>query len=78
MPISKAARKLLSSKRSPSKTCGDDGKQKPVLYFRGKVKGFVLNATNYDAIADAYGDETDDWSGQPVELYPTKVPFKGS
>ena len=56
---------------------GDDAKQKPVLYFRGKVKGFVLNATNYDAIAATYGDDTDDWSGQPVELYPTKVPFKG-
>ena len=56
---------------------GDDGKQKPVIYFRGKEKGFVCNATNYDVIADAYGDETDDWAGQPIELYPTRVPFKG-
>ena len=56
---------------------GDDGKQKPVIYFRGKEKGFVLNATNFDVIADAYGDETDDWAGQPIELYPTKVNFKG-
>ena len=56
---------------------GDDGKQKPVIYFRGKEKGLVCNATNYDVIADAYGDETDDWAGQPIELYPTKVPFKG-
>ena len=56
---------------------GDDGKQKPVIRFRGKEKGFVCNATNYDVIADAYGDETDDWAGQPIELYPTKVAFKG-
>jgi len=56
---------------------GDDSKQKPVIRFRGKVKGFVCNATNYDLIADAYGDETDDWAGQPIELYPTRVPFKG-
>ena len=56
---------------------GDDDKQKPVIRFRGKEKGFVCNATNYDVIADAYGDETDDWAGQPIELYPTRVPFKG-
>jgi hypothetical protein len=56
---------------------GDDSKQKPVIRFRGKEKGFVCNATNYDVIADAYGDETDDWAGQPIELYPTRVPFKG-
>ena len=56
---------------------GDDGKQKPVIRFRGKEKGFVCNATNYDVIADGYGDETDDWAGQPIELYSTRVPFKG-
>jgi hypothetical protein len=56
---------------------GGDGKQKPVIRFRGKEKGFVCNATNYDVIADAYGDETDDWAGQPIELYPTRVAFKG-
>jgi hypothetical protein len=56
---------------------GDDGRQKPVIRFRGREKGFVCNATNYDVIADTYGDETDDWAGQPIELYPTRVPFKG-
>jgi len=56
---------------------GDDGKQKPVIRFRGKAKGLVLNATNYDLIADRYRDDTRDWTGQPIEVYPTKVPFKG-
>jgi hypothetical protein len=56
---------------------GDDSRQKPVIYFRGKEKGLVCNATNYDVIAEAYGDETDDWAGQPIELYPTRVNFKG-
>ena len=56
---------------------GDDGKQKPVIYFRGKVKGLVCNATNFDVIADAVGDETDDWVNLPIEIYPTKVNFKG-
>ena len=53
------------------------GEKKPVIRFRGKQKGFVCNATNYDIIADAYGDQTDDWPGQPLELYPTRVQFKG-
>jgi hypothetical protein len=55
----------------------DEEKQKPVLHFKYRQKGLVLNATNYDLIADSYGDETDDWAGQPIELYPTRVPFKG-
>jgi hypothetical protein len=56
---------------------GGDGKLKPVIRFRGREKALVCNATNFDVIADGYGDETDDWGGQPIELYPTRVPFKG-
>jgi len=55
----------------------DEEKQKPVLHFKNRQKGLVLNATNFDMIADSYGDESDSWIGQPVELYPTRVPFKG-
>jgi hypothetical protein len=57
---------------------GDDKRSKPVMTFRGKTKGLVVNSTNYDTIADAYGDETSDWNGRPIELYPTKVDFKGT
>ena len=56
---------------------GNDGKQKPVIYFHGKVKGLVCNKTNFNVIADGYSDETDDWADQPIELYPAKVAFKG-
>jgi hypothetical protein len=38
------------------------GDHKPVLYFRGKEKGMVLNKTNGNNISAAYGDETDDWA----------------
>ena len=55
---------------------GDEA-QKPVAHFRKCGKGLVLNATNYDTIADAYGDETDNWPGKAIEVYPTRVPFKG-
>ena len=54
-----------------------DEQVKAVVYFRGKSKALVLNATNYDAIADNHGVQTDDWPGAEIELYPTTVPFKG-
>jgi hypothetical protein len=53
------------------------GKHKPVVYFRGKEKGIVLNKTNSTTISDAYGDESDDWVGKPLLLYDTKVTFEG-
>lgn len=54
-----------------------DGKEqeKMVLYFAKARKGLVLNLTNYTAIADLYGDETDDWAGRRVEVFPTQTPF---
>jgi arabinogalactan endo-1,4-beta-galactosidase len=55
---------------------GDDG-DKPVLYFRGKAKGMVMNKTNSNNIAMVYGDETDDWVGKDLILYPTMVDYQG-
>ncbi len=49
--------------------------QKAVVNFRGKEKGLVLNQVNANTIADAYGDETDDWSGCTIILYPTRTQF---
>jgi hypothetical protein len=43
---------------------------KLVLGFVGQKKGLVVNRTNYDALADAFGEETDDWSGKRITLYP--------
>ena len=56
---------------------GNDKEQKPVLYFEKAQKGLVLNKTNATVIADAYGDDTDNWTGKAVEIYPTVVDFKG-
>jgi hypothetical protein len=54
---------------------GDD--TKPVLYFKGKEKGVVLNKTNASTIGDAYGDDTDDWYDQPLILFSVMVDFQG-
>lgn len=56
---------------------GKDRQSKPVLYFQNRNKGLVLNVTNTRVIEDAYGLETDDWPGKSIELYSTKVDFKG-
>lgn len=53
------------------------GDYKPVLYFTGKDKGMVLNKTNSNNIATAYGDETDAWSGKEIVLFEAMVDFQG-
>lgn len=54
------------------------GEHKPVVKFQGKDRGIVLNKTNAAMIAEIAGsDETDDWKGVKVTLYPTKTDFQG-
>lgn len=54
---------------------GED--KRPVLYFVGKEKGVVLNKTNANNISDAYGFDTDEWTGKKVVLYTAYVDFQG-
>jgi hypothetical protein len=51
---------------------------RPVLYFRGKDKGLVLNKTNVGMIVDSYGDDFDGWFGKPIIIYPDKTLFQGT
>ena len=53
------------------------GDHKPILFFQGKEKGMVLNKTNANNIAGAYGDDTDDWSGKELVLFEAMVDFQG-
>lgn len=53
------------------------GDPKPILYFIGKEKGMVLNKTNANAIAAAFGDDTDDWQDAEVVLFEAMVDFQG-
>jgi hypothetical protein len=53
------------------------GDHKPILYFVGKEKGLVMNKTNANTISGRFGDDTDDWNGQDIELFPTIVDFQG-
>jgi hypothetical protein len=54
------------------------GEQKPVIHFRNKDRGMVLNRTNASAIVDLLGtDDMDEWAGHSIVLYPTRVDFQG-
>jgi hypothetical protein len=68
-------RVLLKMSRIEMRDMGDE--VKPVLYFEGKEKGLVLNKTNANTIATAYGDETDDWVGAEIVLFETTVEYQG-
>lgn len=53
---------------------GKDKDRKPVLTFKGTDKKMVLNKTNWSVIGKILGsDETDDWIGKRITLYPTEV-----
>jgi len=52
--------------------------RKPVLYFKGAKKALPLNLTNFDAVAAiASSDETNDWPGTKIELYPATTMMGG-
>lgn len=51
--------------------------RKNILYFEKAEKGLVLNKTNTLAIIAGYGKYSENWIGQKVILFPTKVPFQG-
>lgn len=53
------------------------GEHKPVLLFDGTDKGLILNKTNANIIAEMHGEETDDWLGKKIVLYPARVEFSG-
>ncbi len=56
---------------------GNDKESKPVLYFDDAQKGLVLNKTNATKIAKSYGDDTGNWTGKDIQVFPTTTEFKG-
>jgi hypothetical protein len=57
----------------------DDGSAavKPVLHFQDQPQALVLNKTNFTALSLMFGEDTNDWIGAKVALYPSRVEFKG-
>jgi hypothetical protein len=56
---------------------GGGQRDKLLLSFVNQPKKLVCNVTNYNSISDVHGDETDNWPGKRIELYPTKASMGG-
>ena len=60
---------------------GDDGStymaNKLIISFANKTKQLCCNKTNALKLADKYGEETDNWIGKELIMYPDITPFKG-
>ena len=48
---------------------GGEKEAKVVISFEGAKKKLICNKTNAIRIARMYGNNTDDWLGQPITLY---------
>ena len=44
----------------------DGSEQKPICYFEEGERGLLLNKTNWNALAQQFGDESDAWAGKTV------------
>lgn len=49
-----------------------------IVHFEGKDKGLIMNVTIYNQISKAAGSEdTDEWCGTQIVLFPTTTEFGG-
>jgi hypothetical protein len=56
----------------------NDGKAKPVVYFRSHEKGWVIGPENFRRIAFITGcPDSDDWPGSRILLKTEPTTFKG-
>ncbi len=54
---------------------GNKKTRKPILHLVGKEKRFAANVTNSRVIAGMYGNDTRQWVGKLITLYPTTTKF---
>lgn len=52
--------------------------KRPVFFLRGKEKGWVLNKTNLNRLAEVYGTRAEEWIGKPAVLYAERVESFGA
>jgi hypothetical protein len=61
--------KIVEADMVVLKDQGGTDQEKLGLSFEGWSKRLILNVTNFDAIAEGYGDDTDAWVGKKIELF---------
>lgn len=56
---------------------GEEKASKGILFFEEYSRGMVLNRTNLKRIIEHHGNETDEWKGKTLTLYPSETEFGG-
>lgn len=56
---------------------GEEKATKGVVYFQEYKRAMVLNRTNLKRIIAIYGNDTDEWPGKRITLYPSETDFGG-
>ena len=69
--------KIVAAKVETPKLPHGESEEKLTLTFEGEKKKLVINRTNFDVIAEAFGDDTDNWLGETIQLYADKTRFGG-
>jgi hypothetical protein len=54
-----------------------DKEEKLVVWFTNDKRGLVLNRTNNRAIRGAFGDDTANWIGKIIVIFPTMAEYRG-
>jgi hypothetical protein len=76
----KAYRVVIERVRQEELRVGPGAKPEPkwVMYLSGTRKGIILSRTLAEQVAAAVGsDETDDWTGKTVVIYPEPMTVAG-
>jgi hypothetical protein len=61
-----------------TRTFDNDTKRKPVaLFSETGTKGLVLNKTNFVTLAAIHGDNSDNWAGKTITIYPDFTSYQG-
>jgi hypothetical protein len=56
---------------------GADKEQKLVVWFTNDKRGLVLNRVNNRTLRGAFGDDTANWTGKIIILFPMMVEMRG-
>ena len=56
---------------------GEEKQEKGVIYYEEFSRAMVLNRTNLKRIVGIYGNDTDEWTGKQISLYPSETDFGG-
>ncbi len=56
---------------------GEEKANKGIILFDEHPRSMVLNRTNLKRIIGQHGNETDDWVGKKITLYPSETDFAG-